>query len=371
MSNLKKTVISSVVAVLAIAGVIVMSIILAGGGNTVSYSETFEGTLSVSVFKSASAAARGYLGEQISGTASEPEYKGETVLYELSRAEAETLVGDGIDGFISVKKVKIAYDDAYSKDNTVETYLIEFENGWKYFTPLPTVGDPISKAYMDDVFKTEKYLNCTSSTVMDMYVNDPNLALPQISYRQTVEFEDNKAHFLQDLPSGKFDAYFSEKANGGVEAFLKDPNNSDDDKYYSGYDIEKKYNGKIVFRRGGQQIELDDLDKIEEVVKFMFTLNVDASYFRKTDYGFEMRPEIYKKICAALVGDSESVENMFEKHRLFFYGRFYVSEGRLCRQRILVKACDGASVFSITLDTRFDGFGTTSVTFPFDNSQAQ
>ena len=105
---------------------------------------------------------------------------------------------------------------------------------------------------------------------------------------------------------------------------------------------------------------------MQDITDFMFMMELDASYFVKTSYGFSMPEEKYKEVCRLMLGEHEYQEMIqaWEEHYFNFSADYYVTEGRLSASKITLSMSDGNDVFALTVTVNYTDFGTTEVVLP-------
>ncbi|MGN0812484.1 MAG: hypothetical protein ACI4MQ_03130 [Candidatus Coproplasma sp.] len=338
--------------------------------NYEAHSETFAGYVSSKSYSSKLDTAKAFLSEELCGSTEEPVYGGYTEEGELSESEIDALgVRDKVSGnILSVSNMTVRYS-SNGENKSANAYLVKMDDGkYKYYTTLQSDGEQLTNSYFASVLDGEKYLNCTSTTVLTFrMINDSSTV--ESTYRQTIKIDDDKALFEQELPGLISDIYFVEEKNDLV-AYIKHPT-KDDGKFHSLDEINRGLSSSgyyyyIKLMRGGESVDAETLDTIEDLTDFIFAMTIDASYFEKTSFGFSMPDSKYKEVCKQLAGESayKEMEEAFETYHVYFKSDYYVTDGRLSANKTVLTMSDGEDVFALNITTNYSNFGTTEVKHP-------
>lgn len=363
----KNRILACCIAFVFIAALIISFSLLGGVGFSKgeNYSETFKGSVSKSGYGSKEAAARGFVSEELTGTTNAPRFVGFTKTADLSEDElaainARRLIEEDIR---HGEKVIIEYRSA-DVNNNVKAYLLETPQKYRYYVLPPEIDEPVTNAYLDSVFDGAKYLNCTSVATVSVSILEI-----MTTYRQIIKFSDDKAQFNQEMP-GLINELFLREYNGKLTAYLEHPELKDG-KFYTlseinSYYLEKGLIYALYLKKGGEQILVDDLKSMRDVTDFAFMMNVDASYFVKTENGFSMSEDKYKAVCKAFAGKAleESLDKFRDDNKVHFRSDYYVSDGRLSRNRTVLGLLHEDNFITISAETAFSDFGTTEVIIP-------
>ncbi len=363
----KRKIIASVIAFAVIVALVISLSILGkiGVSDKLTYSETFEGSISESAYEDKESAARAFVKNELSGTSAEAEYVGYKNCGSLSKKElsdinVQKLVDDKIeDG----EKVEIEYKSSSVK-NRVKAYLLESGKNCRYYVLPPEINGAVTNAYLNTVLDGKKYLNCTSTTTVSMSVQDI-----MTTYNQIIKFDNDKAYFKQGIPGLISDAYLQENGEG-ITAYIKHPEKRDD-KFYSWSEIEDYYSARgyiyeLYLTKGEEKVSIDSLTSMQDVTDFCFMLDIDASFFVKTANGFSMPDDKYKAVCKMLAGASlgDEFDKVWNDHKVHFRADYYVTEGRLSKSEVVLRLLFDDKFITASVISDYSDFGSTKVVMP-------
>ena len=340
-----------------------------GGLDYETPSETFVGAVSAASYETKEETARAYLSNELKGDSSQPIY--------LSYEKVDDLTSDEIAGLALDDDLMASVESAekgivHYTDNSVEkrssTTIIKANGKYRYYVSLTAVGEPLTNSYFESVFDGANYLNCTSTTTVNMRVNS-SVTSSDVTYLQIIKFDDDVAYFDQQLPGMDFELYF-EEVSSSIEVYIEHPQKNDGklyplseinrDLYYQGFEY------RVYLTNGNEQIWIDTLDAMQDITDFMFMMDLDASYFVKTSYGFSMPDEKYREVCRMLLDDVDynMLSLAWDEYHIRFNADYYVTDGRLSASKTVLTLSDGDEVFAITITALYTDFGTTEVTLP-------
>lgn len=351
------------------------------------YSETFLGCLSDTSYKSKVDSVKAFLENEIKGVTSTPQYIGYEKIGDLTSAELRKLEIDREleEQVESAELITVFYkcpEDSYymsynDEDEVdaerksikqIESCIVKMLDGYRYYSYLSTDGEALTNSYFKTVLDGSKYLNCTSTTTLNMRTFSNNM-VSDANYRQTIKFDDDIASFDQDLPGMTNKMFFTED-NGDIEVYLEHPVDKDG-KFYSLSDLNREFRRqnmevKVFLIKGGEQIAIDTLSVMQDVTDFMFMMQLDASYFVKTDFGFSMPDNKYKEVCKLMVDENtySQMAHDWERYHVYFNSDYYVTEGRLSGSKTVLTMSNGDDIFALTIDVDYTDFGTTEVVLP-------
>lgn len=332
---------------------------------TENYSEMFFGSISESAYEDKEEAAHDFVSKELTGATASPEYMGYTSDGELKSADLEEINSHNLieEDFKSGEKVTIRYRNS-TAENSVKAYLLDAGKKYRYFVLPPEEGGIVTNSYLNSVLDGEKYLNCTSTTIVGMSVLDI-----MTTYNQTIQFDNDKAYFKQEIPGLISDVYL-EEYSGGITAYLKNPEKNDG-KFYSLAEIQSYYYSQgyeydLFLIKGEEEVNIDSLNSMQDVTDFCFMLDIDASYFVKTLYGFAMTEEKYKAVCKMLAGNKlgEEFDKAWNDYQVHFRADYYVSEGRLSKSEIVLNLYYDGNYMTVSLTSIYSDFGSTTVEMP-------
>lgn len=312
-------------------------------------SETFKGAVSEESYETSNKAAEAFVLEEVVGEEEaeivEVASKGELSSDEINKLNVSSEI---LEGSLGVEKLEVTYSLeeesssasralklATSKTNKViVVYVVKYNNSYKYITPLPENGETITKTYYDSVFNSEKYKNCTfdyeSSVIIDTKSGDYRDYV-KTTIKQFIKYNEDKIYMMlnykvegEDPEYGEdvlFYLYF-EKVEGQTKCYM-----SLDEIEWAEIEI----NGEIYNELG----TLFSVTNFEELYPFA-NQYLDYTYFKKSDYGFELPSENARKyflevLMSALSGLG-SVD--FDKMNIDTTAQYYVSNGVLSGAKI-------------------------------------
>ncbi len=339
------------------------------------YSETFTGYVSERTYSTKEETAQEFLAQQLSGETSDPVMDSFTQVRQLPASELDGIkaMSDSYSNIVSGEEIEVKYivDGTSGIGNTpyalpqykyVSVYILVTSSGeYYYFVPLQAKGQPLANSYYASVVDAEKYRNCTATVKMQLTVEGTtpmNQAMTQV-----IEFGGDIARLGQ--PAGS-DWYFKDTGYG-IEPYLQHPEKMDG-KYYSASEINASSGStryQFFIQTVDGMIDVATMDGMGDLVSLVFALDVDASYFVKTDYGFCIPNEKCKEVAKKMfVGSMPDVDAMWEEYNIYFSAEYYVTEGRLSASKVILTMFNGANTYSYSAISTYTDFGTTVVSIP-------
>ena len=339
-------------------------------------SETFIGAVSKREYDSAEDAAEGFVDEEVVGD-SYATIQSINSLGEVSSSEHK-IPAEFLEGSEKVEKVEVEFTvpseaaikrevQLISSSGSGETkakvvvYVIKYEREWRYFAPLPVTGDTISKSYYDSIFNNEKYRNCTYEITQNTKSKAFGITAGEYTLYQLFKFEEGKVYIEQKettVELGKTTVktlyfYAEELDNGYLDCYIKEDNGD------------------------WQEAELINIGfySLEELTPFYDSLEFDYTYFKKTDYGFELPNENISKYFTdtfAYELRKEGLDVDEENIDTNMYYEFFVQEGTLTAIRLNADINLEISESGVTFGTKVEmseiakvyDYGTTVVEKP-------
>lgn len=342
-------------------------------------SETYTGTLSEEQYSSSDEAIAAVVANELNGSSTEcTKTDAQKTTIPASEYAKNNIPAEYTDGATSVEKVEISYtrqeknkadtnltadgDAATQKKYKVTVYVINYENYWKYFSPVVENSQTLSKSYYESIFNGEKYKNCTMTSVMEQKITvsySGGSESMTMKNESDIKYADNKIYIHQttSMIGGRIRQvdeieFYVEQTTDGYLCYMKDS---------SGSWVECE-----MSRTG--------FDNIEEAMPFANNEYLDHSYFTKTSYGCEIQKENFQSyLDQAMKGLAFTMEMNITDGSV----KFYVSEGVLSgvlsnmKLRGSMSMPDGAGgsinakysdAFSMTV--KCTNYGTTSVDRP-------
>ncbi len=342
-------------------------------------SETFKGMVSRDSFTTQEAAAKAYVRGEVAGDKSVSIVNTTTkgVLNEKQIA-ALNLSEDDKQDIVGVETVEVEYTentamayaatDTLNKSKKVTVYIIKYPNTWKYYTPCPVTGETITKSYYDSVFDSEKYKNCTMTSVVKLEetvtaegetanvsvnVTSNMLCSETAIYLETSSSYSYVMSGVSEAQSEKLAAYIvQQEAEGGkiLECYVK---MGDSTEWIMG------------------SLHTIGFDTLEELQPF-YDQYLDYTYFTKSSYGFELNKENAQQYVEETLGELD-VLSFFGDINMF--AKYYVSNGVLSGMRMDMQMEIDTTLYGTKVsgkmtamgETKVTNYGTTVVEKPFQD----
>lgn len=328
-------------------------------------SETFTGVLSEVACSTKEETVKTFLKNELTGATAQPVYERYEKLGNLTEADIEEL---GLEENVTSAEDVVVFYVCDDVPRSINMYLLNIEDMYHYYVLRPKNGEALTNSYLASVIDGAKYVNCTSTTTLNFRVVSSELTL-DTTYLQTFKFSEDIAHLNQEIPGMMVEAYIKE-TDESLLVYMENPLNPDGT-FYTIDEINRQLYGygyylDLQVSKGNQQVSVETLKKMEELTDFIFLLDIDASYFVKTPYGFSMPNEKYREVYKMMLGDIEyaEFEEDLDKYRVYFHSEYYVSEGRLSATKTVLTMTTDEGVFTFTIMTSYTDFGTTQVVIP-------
>ncbi len=349
-------------------------------------SETYDGNVSTKQYTTQDNAVYDYVAQEIVSDSSKNLAIEQTNTTTLTSEEASLIVPSRfMENAVSVKKIEANYSVTNNASQTstysfktfatsdaskkIVIYVIDYGEYFKYFTPMVTTGETVTKSYYDSIFNWKKYENCTinNTTYIDIKVDGYTLTTKTtsiIKYTEDKVYMEITTTVLGESVTIKF---YIEK----VEETLKSYIFYDD----SWQEVDLRTLGNSL-AQAGQTIEGGELTSIDQLAPFKDSY-LDFSYFKKTDYGCELTEEHFiaylnQAFKQSMQDNSSSIgmKNMNFKGSV----KYYVSKGVLSGIRTQVNMSYAIEVeqqtsnvsMQITCSEKCLDYGTTTITRPAD-----
>ena len=288
-------------------------------------SETYTGTLSEEQYSSSDEAIAAVVANELNGSSTEcTKTDAQKTTVPASEYVKNNIPAEYTDGATSVEKVEISYtrqeknkadtnltadgDAATQKKYKVTVYVINYENYWKYFSPVVENSQTLSKSYYESIFNGTKYKNCTVTQVIEQKITIKGGGINEsgtTKMEYTAKYADNKI-------------YMYEKTT--------DPSRVSESEYY----IEQTDTGILCYTKNlagvWEESDLFGAGDIDSLMPFASNEYLDHSYFTKTSYGCEIQRENFQSyLDQAMKGLSLGMDANIESGSV----KFYVSKGVL------------------------------------------
>lgn len=291
-------------------------------------SDTFKGKLSEKTYDTQDAAVTAFLKEEIDGLTTRAELVEYVKEADLGKEEIAKLpLGDvSADKVTHAERGKVSYRaniltgaaaaTAESAEDleTHGLYLLEIDGKFRYFVPPTEVGEPITKSYFEDVFDSEKYVNCTveATQSMDMIttIDGKDETMMKTSTTYVEKFTKDAVEVIMTMESDSFQPTTSTGylLESGGRLIL-----------YTFIDMSQF--GVPGLTSTWSQMDFTDLiSKLtgkEAVTLSDYMRNsfgeTDYSFFEKTETGFQISsPERYQMMLRTVMESVGMNEDMFD-----------------------------------------------------------
>ena len=288
-------------------------------------SETYTGTLSEEQYSSSDEAIAAVVANELNGSSTEcTKTDAQKTTIPASEYAKNNIPAEYTNGATNVEKVEISYtrqeknkadtnltadgDAATQKKYKVTVYVINYENYWKYFSPVVENSQTLSKSYYESIFNGTKYKNCTVTQVIEQKITIKGGGINEsgtTKMEYTAKYADNKI-------------YMYEKTT--------DPSRVSESEYY----IEQTDTGILCYTKNlagvWEESDLFGAGDIDSLMPFASNEYLDHSYFTKTSYGCEIQRENFQSyLDQAMKGLSLGMDANIESGSV----KFYVSKGVL------------------------------------------
>ena len=334
------------------------------------YSETYAGTISEQSYTSQQLAIQAFLTEELSTSSENATYVSYEKQGDISQKEINSLAIPTAEreSITSAEKGTILYTLSSDTANTLYAaddptlckgvYILNMGNAYRYYDPIPAIGEALSNSYLQSVLSSDSYTNCTMEMKLFSETTTQGKDLT-ISYDLVCKITDKVVGIDLSVTAAMSD----KSKTKTMKLFVVDDNGS----------------VKAVFENKGTYVLLPDneyddyflnVDSTDELAEMSMPRYLDASYFEKTDTGFKMK-------------DNKVFDYIWEYAKASGYGGCIISkaEGSFDFRIKEGRICEGTSTCSINMGDSFTGvmvyanstnsykyydFGKTTVTLPDD-----
>lgn len=385
---MKKKILASLLAVVAIFVCIAFTACDDKGGDKNNYSETYKGTLSAEYYANANDAAEAFIANEIDSEASHATFVSYTATATLTEEEIAklNLTEEEIADVKSAEKGTIYYTTSTPsvaalssapsasgvKSQTI--YIVEFNTpsvggSIKYLAPLPKSGEAVTKSYLESVFNPEYYKNCTESCEMVLTSKGSAsgiTATMEMSVAYTLRITENAVEMVATTTVKMSVLGQTETQKETVISYLIDsPEGIQQATLYNDYWSVTNY----TYSSG--------IEKIAD----LFTYNLpdtDYSYLVKTNTGFKIKEEFINNLIEELLSDPSLNAYYGTDFTPKASAEYFVSGGKLDNVKVSLNMGgtvyeDGIAVktdVSVKLTNKYTNYGTTSFTIPNEAKEA-
>lgn len=374
MKKIAKLILSLSLTVVAAGGIIGVGVVL-NSKSAANGVDSFKGYVSDIVFDTKEQTVRNYVEKEFSSETKSTEFINFEKISNLSRDDIDRMGALSLTDkeIIDGEEVNIKFSRGGQILNA-KACIFNTGFGYIYYVPPVETGGLIPNTYFNYIFNKENYLNSTYDCTVNMRTISEEATNDSI-YHQQIYFADKKAYFDQDLPGLTNDFYFEEK-DGRIISYLKHPNKKDG-KFYSLSEINNSLSPglyyKVYLLKGNEQVDIAGLTKMDEIISFMFSMNLDSSFFVKTDRGFSMTDDRYKDVCKNLIGSASTnkeIDEAWDTYQVHFRGDYYVNEDRLSAYQIVLTMVNNDTIYALEIKSEFSNFGTTEIEMPYEKEGA-
>ena len=333
--------------------------------------ESFKGTLSEETYNSSEDAARDFLRNELDGSTTSTTFVSYAKKSELTEEElAELPLGDlEVADIVSAESGTVTYvlstTSGYSltaassgNQRTQTLYIIQLEDGFRYFVPDQRNGEMISKSYYEDIWNLENYTNCTMSAKVVVSI-DAKSIMQQAHAEVTVSLDmkcTENAIWMKMTPTVKAEGDGAEEIAQSIASEFSN---------MEVYLVEHNATLYACMKSNGTwQASRAPFSSLGE---FFMANNrqpefFDHTYFEKTDNGFAIAPEkfnLYLQKSGLTSGYDATGEATYfvkDEHLAKTTVRFTLS---MSQSGVSMKTTSSAVC-------EYSNYGTTTVSIPAD-----
>lgn len=254
--------------------------------------DTYKGSASKDTYGTENEAIEAYLEIELSGESSTAVYVKHTVEKELSQEEisALSLSADESKNLQKVQQIRVEYKEE-SKIETVAMLaaseaktqyrtvlvLVYSDGSFRYYATKVQVGETLTASYLESVFDSEKYVNCTMETNMNLEVKGGGVNMT-VSTTGISQITKDAVYAKQTIPG-----YGTDSASSTMEVYA--------------WNVEGGYYGAMKM---GDEWQFSGLQSGSVSMYIDNSLDqsfggFDATYFKKTADGYELKSELGKE----------------------------------------------------------------------------
>ncbi len=306
-------------------------------------SDTYRAGVAEDVYPSAEECAERYVLVEIVGKNGAADIKAGAPV-DATEAEIQKLgiPANDLGEYESIKKVTVTYVDgrdmekqyatavavAKNKESAQTVYVIKYADGFRYITPKIEKGEAVTKSYFESVFDESKYSNCTYEMMMAMNIKT-NIVGQGVKAEGSMKIvSDMKVKIAENGMYLELSA--STAASGAYKDMLDD-------------DSSLGMSCKAYIMKNGDVYVYDDEAKVwaqsslaainvtpDQLVPFGSQEETTFTYYKKTDYGFELNMEEILNFVVETLGKAiGDMASFLDVIKIDGYCRFYVSDGVL------------------------------------------
>lgn len=371
----------------------------------------YNGALSAETYTSPELAAKAFIDVEVSGDVTDATFVSYTKTADLTDEEVEALdISDEEKAEIaSVEKGEVKYTVATSgSDLTVrtsadeeKTYLVIIvkynDQTVKYYSPMLSSGDPLTKSYYDKVFSEENFKNVTLSYYLDIPIKASFQGISftmKTSIKIDGKWDEDSYGYFKSTTTVDLGQLGELTGMGGKQTMVME-------QLYVN-DKTSKFSGCIFARttENGQKsewimegtiktpeldedgdeydIDMPDYDDDEDDLLSKFKPAFDYSYFIKTETGFKINSEKlteYMNIALKDAFDQSGAESMgITLGKTSASADYYVYEGKItesvvkvnCNYTMDMNGMHYKYTMNEKITIKYSNYGNTNVVVPTD-----
>lgn len=344
-------------------------------------SETYTGTISSESYSVADDAAKAFVSNEIFAADDSIDIEYDIVSVKrdkaLTKSEISSLgISDEyMQNATEVLKYTVTYteneaqdDDAsvmslsstYSNNSTVTVYIICYADLYKYFSPVVTDGNTLTKSYYDSIFDSEKYTNCTFTSSSEITLHADYLGGSidvNMSMESTIMYDGDRIYLTETITSNNT----SIMQNADLALYIEGTDNS-----LQCYVLQNGVWQRAYLSSIGNLFDFSSLDDLMPFAKSY----LDHSYFTKTDYGCTIEKDNLTKYTSTVynLALDQMIGAEVEKLECAGYVDYYVSDGVLSGTRSEITL--DLTVYGVTYTEKIvarnicTNYGTTVIESP-------
>lgn len=343
--------------------------VLAACATTPSYVvDTYKGSASKDTYESEDEAIEAYLEIELSGESSTAVYVNHKVEKELTQSEISALglSADESKNLQKVQQIRVEYKEE-SKLETVALLaaaeaktqyrtvlvLVYSDGSFRYYATKVQVGETLTASYLESVFDSEKYVNCTMETSMNLEVKGSGVNMT-MSMTGNSKVTKDAFYAKQTIPG-----YGTDEGSSTMEIYA--------------WNVEGGYYGAM---KSGNEWQASPLQSgsismlIDNSLGQSFG-GFDSTYFKKTADGYELKSELGKEwlIDYYKQMSGQDVDDVFDQLSSFnIEYKVSIRDGRISQLSIscIFSATQNGTAMSMKISgvNKITNVGSTTVTVP-------
>lgn len=367
-----------------VVAVLCFTVAACGGGNDDGdYGKTFAGKLSEQTYTTAEEAAAAFIENEISGNTTHAVFVSYEKVADVAEEDIAELLGiteDEVADIESVEEGVISYTEtiaaAYSAESSDVTeqkvYIVHYVSGeFRYFVPVVSVGEVLTKSYYEWVMDPDNYKNCTMTMSMQQetsvsitgFGTETILTTTEYTYRIT----ESAVYLSMQVTSTITSNGATETETEALEAYI----------------VEKSGTLLVVAREEGGPWQVAsaaeiglEFESIEDIVTSSQVDGEDWTLFVKTQNGFVLRSDRINEYLDMYLSEDEEFQSIMEQFGgdldISLDAEYFLTEDRISKSDVNISMGLSMSQMGMSVSVsaaanataNYSSFGSTVVDIP-------